>query len=101
MLTWEDSTSYSQKGTGWGRGECESSTWETMAGQVRIVVTRWHHGDPNRWYLLCKRLGVDIWKELAETLEDSKALAVDLVRARLKTEIHELSAALAALDGLT
>jgi hypothetical protein len=53
------------------------------ADGVFVIVTRWVHGDPMRWYLICRAAACNIHMELSNLdLEDAKREALG--------HVHEL-----------
>lgn len=97
QLEWKDCSSYSQRGTGRGRGECEPSGWETEPAGLRIVVTR-YHGVPGRWFLLCREMGIASHRELPSAdLEAAKLEAIEFVVAALRLRINADQQSLAQL----
>lgn len=48
---WEDITSYSR-----GQTDRTPRSWSLGVGIFRVVVSRWIHGDKDKWYLSCDPL---------------------------------------------
>jgi len=51
-MKWKDVSSYSRDDT-----ERAPRTFEIRTDAIIVVVTRWIHGDPARWYLTCREAG--------------------------------------------
>lgn len=85
MDGWKDTTSYSR-----GDRERVPRSLELTAGQVSVVVTRWFHGEPGRWYLSC-----DPWHSyhllVATDIGEAKREAVDLVSNLLRMSCDALA----------
>lgn len=47
-VEWKNTTSYSR---GEKKSDESARTWQADVGGVRVVVTRYIHGDKNAWYL--------------------------------------------------
>lgn len=84
-MKWKDIASFSK-----GDNDRTPRTWETHAGDIRIVVTRHRDYAPDKWILRCPPF-FDC-KELAATdIENAKAGALELVRGRLVAAMNALN----------
>lgn len=83
-MQWKDITSFSKSDT-----DRTPKTWQTTAGDFRIVVTRHRDYAPDKWVLNCNPF-FDA-KELAATdIDLAKASAVALVQGRLSAALNDL-----------
>lgn len=72
MSKWKDISSYSQSDK-----KRVPHTFEIRASGLIVTVTRWIHGDPARWYLLCYEAGFRSHTGLNnQDLEDAKKEAL-------------------------
>ena len=71
---WEDASHYSRDDK-----ERVPHTFEVRFADVRVAVTRWIHGEPDRWYLICPE--ADMSHELLRSrdLKEAKHEALRLI----------------------
>lgn len=88
MKKWKDISSYSQSDK-----KRVPRTFEIRAADVRVCVTRWIHGDPARWYLLCPEAGYVSHTGLNnQDLEDAKHEALCRVHDVLAKRVEAIEA---------
>lgn len=71
---WEDVSSYSQNDR-----ERVPHTFEIRIADARVIVTRWVHGEPDRWYLICPEAGMSRDLLCNRDLGEAKKEALRLV----------------------
>jgi len=68
-------------------------TFEIRTSGVTVVVTRWVHGDPARWYLLCHEAGYVSHTGLNnQDIEDAKHEALFRVHDVLAKRVEAIEA---------
>lgn len=75
MLNWKDASDYSQ-----GEKKGEPKSWAATAGKFRIVITRVHRQNPDRWTM-------HIYPGLHDTY-DLASLLVPVDDVKLNAESH-------------
>jgi hypothetical protein len=63
---------------------------EAKAGWLSIVVTRYHGLDPDRWFLRCHDIGIDLLQLAPRDLAGAQAEALEIVRQRLDQAMNAL-----------
>lgn len=76
---WKDITSYSQ-----GEKERVPTTYEAVAGTLRIVITNGHIYHKGEWVAHIRPFGIDTKPLKAKTLDDAKAEAIRTAGATIR-----------------
>jgi hypothetical protein len=75
----------------------EPVTGELNTGHLRIIVSRWTDGDPDRWYLTCWHVGLSRHELSAPSLLTAKLEALSFVQRRLAVFTRSVNAAIEAM----
>lgn len=88
MKKWNDETTYSRDDTA-----RTPRTWTIESSGIKVTVTRWRHGDPTRWYLICHEVGFASPSGLNhQDLEDAKKEALWKVHDVLTKRVEAIEA---------
>lgn len=85
MLTWKDTTSYSQHARNRTPGE-----WQTQASWIRITVHRHIHYAPDAWLLSTVPALFERWELVSKSADGAKLEAEMMVRERLELAVNAL-----------